>query len=165
LIDSRAAHSEALWAGYGWEVQGECVPDSSQNTASARDGVRGLLRIDAYLGPIIPDATLFDTEAEIAPELAGPPASRVSEQSTLEARNAGTVRFQGRRQPSSPFFLLYMRRLLSLIVVATLVGAVLATVGRPTLERAWFVYTLATDAAPAHLPNPVRAAGAPTPAR
>lgn len=32
----------------------------------------GLLRIDAYLGPIIPDAAQLDTEAEIAPELAGP---------------------------------------------------------------------------------------------
>jgi peptidoglycan LD-endopeptidase LytH len=38
-----------------------------------------------------------------------------------------------------------------------LVGAaVLADVARPALERAWFVYSLATEAAPEHLPNPVR---------
>jgi len=42
------------------------------------------------------------------------------------------------------------------MVVATLGVVALATVGRPALERAWFVYSLATDTAPAHLLNPVR---------
>src|SRR5712691_737274 len=59
-------------ARYGREVHGKSVPDSNQNAASARDGVRGLLRIDAYLAPIIPEAAQLDTEAEIAPELTGP---------------------------------------------------------------------------------------------
>src|SRR5438034_1623902 len=42
-----------------------------------------------------------------------------------------------------------MNRILSLMVVATLGVVALATVGRPALERAWFVYSLATDTAPA----------------
>ena len=41
-------------------------------------------------------------------------------------------------------------------LLVVLGGAVLADVARPALERAWFVYTLATDAPPPRLPNPVR---------
>ena len=65
--------AESSYARHWWEVHGQCVPDSHQNTAGARDRVLGLLRIDAYLGPIIPDAAQLDTEAEIAAEVARPP--------------------------------------------------------------------------------------------
>ena len=60
------ASGHRLYARYGWEIDGESVPDSNQNTAGARDRVGGLLSIDAYVGPIIPDAAQLDTEAEIA---------------------------------------------------------------------------------------------------
>lgn len=58
-----------------WNIRWECGPDSDQNTASARDRVRGLLRIDSYVGPIVPDAAQLDTEAEIAAEIGGPAPS------------------------------------------------------------------------------------------
>jgi murein DD-endopeptidase MepM/ murein hydrolase activator NlpD len=48
------------------------------------------------------------------------------------------------------------------IALLALASASIATsipVLRPALERGWFVYTLATDAVPAHLPNPVDTAG------
>jgi murein DD-endopeptidase MepM/ murein hydrolase activator NlpD len=50
-----------------------------------------------------------------------------------------------------------VKRIAVLLVTAALFCAA-ATIFRPVVERAWFVYSLATDTAPAHLPNPVRAA-------
>jgi murein DD-endopeptidase MepM/ murein hydrolase activator NlpD len=45
-------------------------------------------------------------------------------------------------------------------LLALAAGAIAASIPvvRPAAERAWFIYTLATEGVPAHLPNPVDAA-------
>ena len=48
-----------------------------------------------------------------------------------------------------------MKRIVFISVVGVLAACALAPVVRPLAERAWFVYTLATERPPAHLPNPV----------
>jgi murein DD-endopeptidase MepM/ murein hydrolase activator NlpD len=54
-----------------------------------------------------------------------------------------------------------MKRFLFLALLASAAALALAPVVRPVVERAWFMYELATDAAPAHLQPPVRAARQP----
>jgi peptidoglycan LD-endopeptidase LytH len=44
---------------------------------------------------------------------------------------------------------------IALLALASAAIAACIPVLRPVAERAWFVYTLATDAVPTHLPNPV----------
>jgi murein DD-endopeptidase MepM/ murein hydrolase activator NlpD len=49
-----------------------------------------------------------------------------------------------------------VKRIALLAVAAAAISAVMPVL-RPAVERAWFVYKLTVDAAPAHLPNPVGA--------
>lgn len=50
-----------------------------------------------------------------------------------------------------------VKRIIATISTAALIFVALGTFFRPAVERAWFVYSLARDVAPAHLSNPVRA--------
>ena len=56
-----------------------------------------------------------------------------------------------------------MKRIALLGLVSATVAACIPIL-RPVAERAWFVFALATDAAPAYLPNPVDTASLPRPA-
>ncbi len=53
-----------------------------------------------------------------------------------------------------------MKRIVLLVLAAAVLAASFNAL-RPAAERAWFVYTLATDAVPAHLPNPILVARPP----
>jgi murein DD-endopeptidase MepM/ murein hydrolase activator NlpD len=49
-------------------------------------------------------------------------------------------------------------RAIVFLIVSAIAVAVVAPVVRPIIERAWFVYSLARESAPEHLPSPVPAA-------
>ena len=49
-----------------------------------------------------------------------------------------------------------MKKLFVAVVVFALMAVAAVRFGRPWFERAWFVYTLATDSPPLHLPSPVK---------
>ena len=48
-------------------------------------------------------------------------------------------------------------RAIFFLIVSAIAVAVVGPLVRPSVERAWFVYSLARDSAPDHLPNPVPA--------
>ena len=52
-----------------------------------------------------------------------------------------------------------MKRLVLFLLVAALALALGEPLIRPSLERAWFMYTLATEPVPSHLRNPVAISG------
>jgi peptidoglycan LD-endopeptidase LytH len=49
----------------------------------------------------------------------------------------------------------YRMKILARVLIATVVVSAVAAVGWPVAERAWFVYTLATQAPPSLLPSPL----------